>query len=320
MNIRKLSYLCMIAMSSFVMASCGNDEEHDYVLAGGSNGDASDSEYNTEASKVPAKYAHRMEVPALTDGDVFVEHSTLVEQDSVMTYCLSYCPEKYHSRWVAFRFDGNTRNKVTSRGDNFVDDPDLPSSLYIGSKGFGQSYTDLSGNIHKNGFDRGHLVASADRLYSTTANDQTFYMSNMSPQISGFNQKFWVAFESLVQNKGRDVSFSDTLYVVKGGTIADDQMLGHISRDTGASVVVPKYYFMALLKCKNNAYESIAFLMEHKDYGYTDSNQVTKSIIAQYAVSIDELESFTGIDFFPNLSDVVETAVEKTYTLSTWGL
>lgn len=310
----------MIAVASMAIASCDSDDDLDYVLAGSTSSSAVDEDYDTSSSHVPDKYARRMEVPALIDGDIFIQHSTLYNNDSVMTYCLSYSPEKLHSRWVAFRFDGNTRNKVTSRGDNFIDDPNIPNQFAIGSNGFGFTYIDNSGATQRSNFDRGHLVASADRLYSVEANDQTFYMTNMSPQFSSFNQGFWVAFENLVQTKGRDASFSDTLYVVKGGTIQDGLTLGKITRPNGTQVTVPKYYFMALLKCKNNSYESIAFLMEHKEYGYQYGSNVPSSVIRQYVVSVDELEEKTGIDFFPNLADNVENPVEQTYTLSTWGL
>lgn len=85
-------------------------------------------------------------------------------------------------------------------------------------------------------------------------------MSNMSPQLSAFNQGYWVTLEGLVQKLGRNTSFSDTLYVVKGGTVAANQVKTHITRPNGKRVAVPKYYYMALLKVKNGVYSSVAFL------------------------------------------------------------
>lgn len=240
----------------------------------------------------------------MKSGNLFIQHSVKVNSDSVMNYCLEYDTQANHSRWVAFRFDAITRAKNVGRQDNFQDDPDLPSKYWIGSNGFG------------NGYDRGHLCASADRLYSASANDQTFYMTNMSPQMSRFNQDYWVGFEAKVQDWGRSSSFADTLYVVKGGTIKDGQTLGYRSRSNGNNVVVPKYYFMAILQCKNNAYKAIGFWMEHKDYGIKDPSN---DELATKIVSIDELEDKTGIDFFPNLPDAVENSVESTVIKSAWG-
>ena len=272
-------------------------------------------------------YLSRIEVPKLEKGNVFIQHSTKMGSDSVMTYCLEYNPKKYHSRWVAFRFDNLTRvndKENVSRKDYFMDDPDLSSSQGIGYNGFGKKYVDAFGITREcegsAQFDRGHICASDDRKYSQDANDQTFYMSNMSPQLSNFNGIFWLAFEQKVQDLGRSASFADTLYVVKGGTITDDKTIGYISRTNGAHVTIPKYYYMALLAVKGSSYKSIGFYMEHKEYGYKKASEVTKDIMAGYAVSIDELEKVTGIDFFHNLPDAIENSVEAVFTASDWGL
>lgn len=243
----------------------------------------------------------------MTDGSTtVVMHTTMESGKTIVTYTLEYSHKMMHSRWVAFRFDGDTRAKTVSRASNdaFMDDPDLSSDLAIGSNGFGI------------GYDRGHLCASADRLYSTDANEQTFYMSNMSPQISNFNQNYWVTLEGQVQTLGRNTSFSDTLYVVKGGTILDDQINGYISRSNGKQVAIPMYYFMALLKIKNNVYSSIAFLMEHKNYG---AETATLDQIEEHALTVNDLEDFTGINFFPNLDDSQEESVEAQLLPSNWG-
>ena len=138
----------------------------------------------------------------------------------------------------------------------------------------------------------------------------------MSPQMSAFNQNYWVGYENYVQNLGRDADFADTLYVVKGGTIAKDQILGYRDRPNGKRVAIPKFYYMALLKCNSSGYEAIAFWMEHKDYEV----EPTKAEIAKHAISIDELEEYTGIDFFHNLPDATEALAEKNVILSSWNL
>lgn len=252
-----------------------------------------------------------METPrTLTDGStVVISHDVTINGRKVVTYELEYDKNKYHSRWVAFRFDGDTRGRTVGRSDEpFADDPSLSSSLHIGSNGFSREY------------NRGHLCASADRLYNREANVQTFYMSNMSPQLASFNQAYWVTLENLVQNLGRDASFSDTLYVVKGGTIRDDQIKGYVARSNGKQVAVPKYYYMALLKVKNGVYSSIAFWMEHKEYGYDYQHQAPLSEIRKTAVTVNELEQKTGIDFFPNLPDAAEEMIENQKVESAWGM
>ena len=147
-------------------------------------------------------------------------------------------------------------------------------------------------------------------LYSREVNEQTFYYTNMSPQRNKFNTGIWLTLEGQVQSWGRSCTASDTLYVVKGGTIdKEDQIRGYISNDR--SKPIPRYYYMALLFKKGDSFKAIAFWMEH-----TDTPKSTK--LVDYALSIDELEKKTGIDFFPNLNDNLENALEATYSTKAW--
>lgn len=295
---KKLFPKLLLLLAVLLPAACEKDEEN-ISLGGGSTPAA--------PSGAAAEVAARLEVPALKSGNLLISHWTVENGDSVMTYCLEYDKSKFHSRWVAFRFDGNTRAKTVGRKDysikpQYPADPDLPAGYAI------------EDDASFNGYNHGHLCASADRLYAREANDQTFYMSNMSPQNGSFNQSYWSVLEAFVQAKGRDASFADTLYVCKGGTIAPDSLvLGYTCRNR---MPVPKYYFMALLKVKNGNYTSIAFLLEHKNYGFTPST----SDMAKHAVSVDALEERTGIDFFHNLPGNIETATEKLCIPSAWGL
>lgn len=294
-------FLSVLFVSSIIICAC--DDDHPWNNNGNGNGSGNTVSPNPTITS-------RMETPrVLTDGStVLISHDTKANGKTIVTYELEYDINKYHSRWVAFRFDGNTRAKSTGRQDAFADDPSLSSTYHIGSNGFGWDY------------NRGHLCASADRLYSVEANKQTFYMTNMSPQIPNFNGGYWVTLEGLVQTLGRSTSFADTLYVVKGGTIRDNQIKDYVTRSNGKKVAVPKYYYMALLKYKNGGYSSIAFWMEHKDYGYDYKKQAPLSEIKKKAISVNQLEELTGIDFFPNLPDASEEIIEGQNQPSAWGM
>lgn len=300
--IGSFSICCLITLLG--TTACGSDDDGlQFGQAGGSGTGGTPSKEITE----------RMETPeVLTNGStVLLSHFTQEGGKDVLCYSVEYDKAKLHSRWVAFRFDGNTRARTVSRSDEpFADDPDLPDNLKIGTNGFGYNY------------NRGHLCASSDRLYSRNANTVTFYMSNMSPQLGSFNQAYWITLENLVQKLGRDNTFADTLYVVKGGTVKDNQIKEWLTRPNGKKVAVPQYYFMALLKVKNGVYSSIAFWMEHKDYGYDFNNQAPLSDIAGDALSVNELEEKTGINFFPNLTKIKqkEESIEAQFTPSNWKM
>ncbi|WP_304964448.1 DNA/RNA non-specific endonuclease [Bacteroides acidifaciens] len=243
-----------------------------------------------------------VELPALRNGasDVFLTHSTIVNGQKVTTFSTEYDKSKKHSRWIAFRFDNQTRLQGATRGNEFVSDPSLE-----------QEYQRVQADFGRRGYDRGHLCASADRLYLQEANDQTFYYTNMSPQRNNFNTGVWLALEGQVQSWGRSCTASDTLYVVKGGTIDKEE---HIKEYIGGdrSKPVPKYYYMALLFKKGESFKAIAFWMEHQD------SKPSTIRLADYALTIDELEEKTGIDFFPNLNDNLENALEATYSTKAW--
>ena len=299
---------------SGIITSCGDDD--DGINYAGKGGSGNNDDDNSNAS-IGNSYAMRYEVPKIRKGKgiYFVYHEANVNNNSTqktMDYCLEYDSAAFHSRWVAFSFDATTRAKNVNRSNTWAEDPKLPASCRLTTDYF-------------QGHDRGHLCASYDRLFSTEANQKTFYMSNMSPQIGDFNANYWVVLEQLIQNWGRLGNYTN-LYVCKGGTIDKDknQVKRYISHDTAngriVNVVVPKYYFAAVLaESANKTYQAIGFWMEHKNYGYSGDSYATASMMKEHAMSIDNLEKLTGIDFFCNLPNALENNVEASYSEGAWS-
>ncbi|HZJ79459.1 MAG TPA: DNA/RNA non-specific endonuclease, partial [Dysgonamonadaceae bacterium] len=202
-----------------------------------------------------------------------------------------------HSRWIAFTFYDKTAKSPEGRSNAWAPDPKLAE------------WTNNTRDYLGSGYDRGHLMASADRLYSRVANEQTFYYSNITSQNRDLNSGIWLELENTLRNYwGRSNSFRDTLYVVKGATIRNDQINGTIGEN---KIVVPKYNYMAVLSKKADTYKSIAFWFENRRY-----NEPYK--LKEHALSVAELEEKTGIDFFHNLPDEIESVVEKQKRISDW--
>ncbi len=266
------------------------------------DGEIDKGEINQEQHYNPVDESGRIEVPRLSKDFVedkadFVVHYA---DDNVgerrLNYSLEYNHASNHTRWVAFTFYDKTSERNTKRTNAWSIDPYL------------LDYTDNTYDYRGSGYDRGHLVASADRLYSIPANEQTFYYSNMSPQINSFNGGIWASLENKVQEWGTLSAIRDTLYIAKGGTIAPHQVMGTIGN---SEIVIPKYYFMALLAKKGATYKSIAFWFEHRAHPQPYS-------LSDYALSVEELEELTGIDFFHNLPDSIEQMVEKQMNINDW--
>ncbi len=244
----------------------------------------------------------RMEIPLLsaTEDDLFIAHTTEYNGKVLSNYSLEYVKSKQHARWVAFCFFNVTAGNNVARTDLWADDPQVP-----------EQHLSQRNDYPYPPYDRGHIVASADRVFSQEGNEQTFYYSNISPQYSYFNRYVWTKFETVVRDWGRSDQFRDTLYVVKGGTL-DDKII-ELTQPNNI-VPVPKYYYMALVNYKGGQYHGIAFWIEHrKDYVAADVS------VSQHAITIDELEVKTGIDFFHNLPDPVESKVEANLDKSLWG-
>lgn len=259
------------------------------------------------------------EIPHLNDQNVYADHYVTMDGVQILNYALEWDNTKRHANWVAFTFDTTTSADVVKRTDLWAKDPKLPAEMQTGD------------SDHTNdGFDRGHLCASEDRVYLKEANEQTFYYSNISPQLNDFNGGFWGKLEARVQTWGRSTTTGtyDKVYVTKGGTL--NKLLKNFKGTTvdggtpttdanGFTIhglACPEYYYMAVLSQKDDVFHAIAFLVPHKE-GMT--RNPSSDELKAYVVSVDKLEEETGIDFFCNLPDVLENEVEAAYNLNDWA-
>lgn len=259
------------------------------------------------------------EIPHLNNQNVYADHYVTMDGVQILNYALEWDNTKRHANWVAFTFDTTTSADNVKRTDAWSVDPKLPAEMQVQE------------SDHKNdGFDKGHLCASEDRVYLKEANEQTFYYSNMSPQLNDFNGGFWGKLEARVQTWGRSTAEGvyDKVYVTKGGTL--NKLLKNFKGTTvnggtpttdanGFTIhglACPEYYFMAVLSQKDDVFHAIAFLVPHKE-GMT--RNPSSDELKEYVVSVDKLEEETGIDFFCNLPDVLENEVEAAYNLNDWA-
>lgn len=259
------------------------------------------------------------EIPHLNDQNVYADHYVTMDGVQILNYALEWDNTKRHANWVAFTFDTTTSADNVKRTDAWSVDPKLPAEMQVQE------------SDHKNdGFDKGHLCASEDRVYLKEANEQTFYYRNMSPQLNDFNGGFWGKLEARVQTWGRSTADGvyDKVYVTKGGTL--NKLLKNFKGTTvnggtpttdanGFTIhglACPEYYFMAVLSQKDDVFHAIAFLVPHKE-GMT--RNPSSDELKEYVVSVDKLEEETGIDFFCNLPDVLENEVEAAYNLNDWA-
>ncbi len=165
-------------------------------------------------------------------------------------------------------------------------------------------------------YSRGHLIPNASRNGIKEMQKQAFYATNSVPQIQNtFNGSIWGSLENAL--RGLVSVPTDTVYVVTGVAF----------RKTGGSEAVkciqpahdskqcpvPNYFYKVALKVKRGESgvtdaSAVGIWMEHR--GYDSSEEYS-----DFAVSVDQIEQWTGLDFFVNLSEELQTKAE---TNSNW--
>lgn len=203
-------------------------------------------------------------------------------------YTLAYSEDNEQAYWVYYELTPELINGTQSRTDDFRADP----SVSTGSA----TLDDYKGS----GYDRGHLCPAGDMGLNKTSMSESFYLSNMSPQVPSFNRGIWSTMEDQVRKWTLKYT---KLYVVTGPIFKDN--LGEIGAD---KVTVPGYYYKVLFDGKD------------KMIGFILPNAKGTNTIDSYAVSVDNIESQTGIDFFPELDDQTEKRLESEIDTNNWSL
>jgi endonuclease G, mitochondrial len=204
------------------------------------------------------------------------------------------CYDEKHeqARWVAYRLTAEMcNNNGEERSNNFRTDPDVKT---------GSASPD---DYKKSGYDRGHLCPAGDMGWDEQTMSESFYMSNMSPQVPAFNRGIWKTLETDVRAWAKQ---NKEIFIVTAGILTDS--LPSIGTNR---VSVPSYYYKVILDVHAPEFKAIAFVMP---------NQGSKVPVWKYAVSIDSVEHLTGIDFFPALPDYLEKDLESQIDISLWNI
>ena len=223
-------------------------------------------------------------LPAPIPGEEIVKHAALI---------LSYNNQHEQPNWVAHMVTKDVLYGTIGRTNDFRPDPDLK----CGSMD--------SVDYWNSGYDRGHMAPSADFRWSLKALSESYFYSNMSPQVPELNRGAW----SKLENQGREWALDcGELYVITG-PILNDKLKKVLQGSLNLSI--PEYYYKIILDYKEPDYKAIAFVMPNIN--------VTQPVL-NYVVTIDEVENKTGIDFFPALEDSLEERLEKTSHISDWPM
>ena len=205
-------------------------------------------------------------------------------------YTLSYNEPYEQAEWVAYELKKSYVKNNNFKRPFFNED----TKVTTGSADWK--------NYKNSGYDKGHLVPAGDMGFDVNAYNDTFYTSNISPQLHSFNEGIWNRLEQKVRYWA--VKYNG-IYVVTGGIL--DNSLKTIGKE---NVSVPKYFYKVLMSKNENEVKMIAFLVP---------NEASKRPLYEFVVSVDRLEKMTGIDFFPVLEDKIESKLESSDDYKSWS-
>lgn len=171
------------------------------------------------------------------------------------------------------------------RADNFRADVRLPPRFRAGLNAYKGS-----------GYDRGHLVASANNDILEIQNSETFLLSNMSPQKPNFNRKIWKKLEEAVRVLNDKTEILET-YVLTAPVFYFDrkiETIGDRNDELGIDIPVPHAFVKSVLAEDNKGKLSLwTFKME---------NEELDGRIEDYLVNTYDMEQLVGGRFWDRVS------------------
>jgi endonuclease G len=198
-------------------------------------------------------------------------------------FFLCHSPADKVPLWVGYtltasHLDGSARRPSRFRPDDQLTHPGASDSDY-----------------RLSGYHRGHLAPAADFKFSDSAIRSTFVLSNAIPQKPSVNAGRWAAAEAAVRrlalHGGRLHVFTGTLFE------GDIKRIGH------GRVAVPSHTYKVILAVQGQARSMYAVIVPNRDQ--------PPAPLRDYAVSVDEVEQRSGLDFFRELSDEDEEMLES---------
>ncbi len=207
-------------------------------------------------------------------------------------YSLGYDEKHEQARWVMHAILPDIATGNVSRTNDFRVDPLVSTG------------TAVKADYWYSGYDRGHLAPSADFRWSQKALSESYFYSNMAPQKPELNREKWAELENLIRDYV--LKHNEKLYVVTGGILTEGlPTMQNEGRKNEVSI--PEVFYKVIMDTEGKDKRAIGFLVPNGTCNYP---------IMSYAVSVDSVESITGIDFFNGISGAEE--LEKNIDIKAW--
>lgn len=226
---------------------------------------------------------------------LFYPISSLPQERSAASY-LPRTPELIHRKGYVLFYDGKTKNaswvyerllnknlqgEADRRKFDFKEDPLIPELLRAAK-------SDYSGS----GFDRGHLCPAAD-LKLEGALEESFYLTNISPQYPQFNRGYWAQLEKHVRNLTKEFHilhvYTGPLYLPQeepdGKRYVKYRVIGK------NDVAVPTHFFKVIFaESQNGSRKTFAYILPNAPIPAAQP-------LYEFASTIEKIQKAAGIIF-----------------------
>lgn len=229
----------------------------------------------------------KYELPEILDSSAIVSH---------YAYTLNYKEKYEQAEWVAYLLTKDMITGEEERENNFR----IDSSVVTGSAN--------PDDYKYSGYDKGHLAPAADMSWSKEAMSESFFMSNMSPQKSGFNRGIWKKLEEKVREFAKE---NDSIYITTGPILKDG--LKTIGEN---HIMVPNYYYKVIVVYKRTDLDHEQGI--NKGIGFVLENRSTNEKLERFSVTIDSVETLTGINFFAKIPRKIQERIENECDVEEW--
>lgn len=263
---KKLPYWLYILI--IIVAILGSDELKSFIGL------------KTDQEKIERPFVNtdmgQLEIPSMPKG----KQGQVIQRTG---YTLAYDKKTKTPQWVAWELTKEETKGNHERTDKFLPDPNVEGAKVV--------TTDYTGS----GYDRGHMAPAGDMKWSKKAMEESFYMSNICPQIHHLNTGDWNELEANTRKWARRYG---SVYVTCGPIYNGSRRTQYIGKNR---VKVPDAFFKVILIQSPKKTCALGFFFE---------NEAGQRPLNEYLVSVDYLEQTTGIDFFPALPDELENVLE----------
>ncbi|MFI3321928.1 MAG: DNA/RNA non-specific endonuclease [Rikenellaceae bacterium] len=246
------------------------------------NSESKSSKSTTTTTAKQVVVGGRLELPTISD-------STYLTYNSDARYYIQFLPEEKIPLFVAYVLTRDeAKISLVERAKSFKED--IRYERLGAPTAKDKDYT-------RSGYDRGHMLPSADRNDSRAENDATFLFSNITPQTPSLNRGTLNQLEQQVREWA--VKY-DSLHIVTGSILRDNSNRP-ISR-IGNGVAIPQYIYKAIAMKHDGEYKTVAFLMPNITGADSD--------FMEYITTVDEVEKLLDYDLFHALDDSIENSCE----------